>query len=318
MDDVTKTDKMLVAQGGRVGYVIFNNPERHNAVSLDMWAATSRILDDFAKDDEVRVVVLTGAGGKAFVSGADISKFESERATARRDHALQRHGREGLRRRPRVSQADHRDDPRLLHRRRARARGLLRSAHLLRQFEVRGAGGQARAGLLLCRPASGSSTWSGRRSPRRSSTPRASSTPRRRAPWGWSIASCPTAELETYVKNYAETIAGNAPLTIKAVKFIVGEVAEGRKQAQSRALRRNGRAVLRQQRLHRGPHARSWRSASRHSPGSDPGFLGRGAKKTARRQAVTDAGHRFGVSIAIRPSAGNTGRIARRKSRGVG
>jgi len=46
-----------------------------------MWAATSRILDEFAKDDEVRVVVLTGAGGKAFVSGADISKFESERAT---------------------------------------------------------------------------------------------------------------------------------------------------------------------------------------------------------------------------------------------
>src|SRR3982074_886866 len=81
MDDVTKTDKMLSRKDGRVGYVIFNNPERHNAVSLDMWAATSRILDDFAKDDEVRVVVLTGAGGKAFVSGADISKFESERAT---------------------------------------------------------------------------------------------------------------------------------------------------------------------------------------------------------------------------------------------
>src|SRR5256884_10000047 len=81
MDDVTKTDKMLARKDGRVGYVIFNNPERHNAVSLDMWAATSRMLEDFAKDDEVRVVVLTGAGGKAFVSGADISKFESERGT---------------------------------------------------------------------------------------------------------------------------------------------------------------------------------------------------------------------------------------------
>src|SRR5262252_4334008 len=81
MDDVTKTDKMLARKDGRVGYVIFNNPERHNAVSLDMWAATSRILEGFAQDDEVRVVVLTGAGGKAFVSGADISKFESERAT---------------------------------------------------------------------------------------------------------------------------------------------------------------------------------------------------------------------------------------------
>ena len=65
MDDVTKTDKMLARKDGRVGYVIFNNPERHNAVSLDMWAATSRFLEGFAKDDEVRVVVLTGAGGGA-------------------------------------------------------------------------------------------------------------------------------------------------------------------------------------------------------------------------------------------------------------
>src|SRR5438034_6092082 len=81
MDDVTKTEKMLRRKDGGVGYVIFNNPERHNAVSLDMWAETSRILADYASDDEVRVVVLTGAGGKAFVYGADISKFESERAT---------------------------------------------------------------------------------------------------------------------------------------------------------------------------------------------------------------------------------------------
>ena len=73
--------------------MIFNNPERHNAVSLDMWEATSRILDDFADDDDVRVVVLTGAGGKAFVSGADISKFESERATLEAAKALQRHSR---------------------------------------------------------------------------------------------------------------------------------------------------------------------------------------------------------------------------------
>jgi enoyl-CoA hydratase/carnithine racemase len=46
-----------------------------------MWVAAEEILTAFAADPEVRVVVLTGAGGKAFVSGADISKFESERAT---------------------------------------------------------------------------------------------------------------------------------------------------------------------------------------------------------------------------------------------
>jgi enoyl-CoA hydratase len=78
---MTQTDKMLSRKEGGVGIVTFNNPERHNAVSLEMWEATRHILDAFAADDEIRVVVLKGAGDKAFVSGADISKFASERAT---------------------------------------------------------------------------------------------------------------------------------------------------------------------------------------------------------------------------------------------
>jgi enoyl-CoA hydratase len=75
------TDKMLSRKEGHVGYVVFNNPERHNAVSLDMWEAAVEILDGFANDKEVGVLVVTGAGGKAFVSGADISKFEKERSS---------------------------------------------------------------------------------------------------------------------------------------------------------------------------------------------------------------------------------------------
>jgi enoyl-CoA hydratase len=78
---MTATAKMLARKEGRVGTMTFNNPERHNAVSLEMWEAATGILDEFARDDEVRVVVVAGAGGKAFVSGADISRFESERAT---------------------------------------------------------------------------------------------------------------------------------------------------------------------------------------------------------------------------------------------
>src|ERR1700741_981438 len=84
---MSQTDKMLSRKDSGVGIVTFNNPERHNAVSLEMWDATKRILDDFAADNDIRVVVLTGAGGKAFVSGADISKFESERATAEAQRA---------------------------------------------------------------------------------------------------------------------------------------------------------------------------------------------------------------------------------------
>lgn len=75
-------DKMLSTIEGSIGYLIFNNPEKHNAVSLEMWDATDTILDAFESDPNVRVVVLTGAGGKSFVSGADISKFEKERGSA--------------------------------------------------------------------------------------------------------------------------------------------------------------------------------------------------------------------------------------------
>ena len=75
------SDKMLSRATGAIGWMTFNNPERHNAVSLDMWAAAAAILGDFAADESVRVVVLTGAGGKSFVSGADISKFEEERSS---------------------------------------------------------------------------------------------------------------------------------------------------------------------------------------------------------------------------------------------
>jgi len=62
--------------------LIFNNPERRNAVSLDMWQAIPEVLGAFGADDAIRVVVLAGAGDKAFVSGADISQFEKQRSTA--------------------------------------------------------------------------------------------------------------------------------------------------------------------------------------------------------------------------------------------
>jgi enoyl-CoA hydratase len=80
MNTLVQTYKMLSRKEGHVGYVIFNNPERRNAVSLEMWEATAGILADFGNDNDIRVVVLTGAGDKAFVSGADISRFENERA----------------------------------------------------------------------------------------------------------------------------------------------------------------------------------------------------------------------------------------------
>lgn len=76
------TDKMISKQQDGVGWMIFNNPERHNAISLDMWEAALDIMAGFKADPAVRVMVITGAGGKAFASGADISKFKDERQEA--------------------------------------------------------------------------------------------------------------------------------------------------------------------------------------------------------------------------------------------
>ena len=59
----------------------------------------------------------------------------------------------------------------------------------------------------------------------------------------------PEAELENYVKDYADTIGGNAPLTVKSVKYIVGEVVKDESKRDLQALRRPGGAMLRQQRL---------------------------------------------------------------------
>ena len=80
MLDQPITSKMLAEKDGPIGRLIFNNPARHNAVSLEMWQAVAQIMEDFENDDAIRVIVVTGAGGKAFVSGADISEFKEKRA----------------------------------------------------------------------------------------------------------------------------------------------------------------------------------------------------------------------------------------------
>src|SRR5262244_4144770 len=74
--------KILQSVDDGVGIVTFNNPEKRNAMSLDMWEGLGQALTELRDDDAVRVVVLVGAGDKAFVSGADISQFEKTRHNA--------------------------------------------------------------------------------------------------------------------------------------------------------------------------------------------------------------------------------------------
>ncbi len=74
--------KILQDIADGVGIITFNNPEKRNAMSLDMWEGLGHALTEFRDNEDVRVVVLVGAGDKAFVSGADISQFEKTRHNA--------------------------------------------------------------------------------------------------------------------------------------------------------------------------------------------------------------------------------------------
>jgi enoyl-CoA hydratase/carnithine racemase len=74
--------KILQKIDDGVGVITFNNPEKRNAMSLEMWEGFGNALVELRDNPDVRAVILTGAGDKAFVSGADISQFEKTRHNA--------------------------------------------------------------------------------------------------------------------------------------------------------------------------------------------------------------------------------------------
>jgi enoyl-CoA hydratase len=222
MNVATKTDKMLSRKEGGVGYLTFNNPERHNAVSLEMWEAASGYLEEFRKDKSIRVVVVTGAGGKAFISGADISKFEKERST---QEGVDRYN-------AAVDQANNAfynfPKPTI-----AMIRGYcigggvglalccdLRICTEESKFGVPAAKlglGYRFDGLKklvdLVGPSFAKEIFFTARQ----------FTAAEAQVMGLVNRVVPDVKLESYVKNYAETIAGNAPLTVDSVKFIVAQ-----------------------------------------------------------------------------------------------
>jgi enoyl-CoA hydratase/carnithine racemase len=222
MNIVTKTDKMLSRKEGRVGYVTFNNPERHNAVSLDMWEAAEGILDEFKSDKEIRVVIVTGAGGKAFISGADISKFEKERST---QEAVD-HYNEVV---DRASAAFYKFPKPTIA--------------MIRGYCIGGGVGLALCcDMRICTEASKFGVpaaklslgyrFSGLKKLVDVVGPSYAKeifftarqfTAAEAQQMGLVNRVVPDADLESYVKDYADTIAGNAPLTVDSVKFIVAQ-----------------------------------------------------------------------------------------------
>ena len=78
-DTAAVAGRLIWRKEGKVGHIIFDNQKKFNAVNMDMWLSMPKAIAEFNADPEIRVVVLQGAGEKAFVSGADISQFDTHR-----------------------------------------------------------------------------------------------------------------------------------------------------------------------------------------------------------------------------------------------
>jgi enoyl-CoA hydratase len=78
-------ETLLVERRGRVAVITINRPTKLNALNIQTRAEGAAALDELREDESVRVVVITGAGEKAFVAGADISEFEGRTAVSQRD-----------------------------------------------------------------------------------------------------------------------------------------------------------------------------------------------------------------------------------------
>ncbi len=73
-------ETILVRRDGHIATVTLNRPEKLNAMTKPMWLRLGKVMDELAADDDLRCIVLRGAGGKAFSPGNDISEFETDRS----------------------------------------------------------------------------------------------------------------------------------------------------------------------------------------------------------------------------------------------
>jgi len=71
-----KTNKIIAKKDSNIGWMLINNPERRNAISLEMREAMTEVFVEYEKYPDIRVLIIKGQGGKAFISGADISEFK--------------------------------------------------------------------------------------------------------------------------------------------------------------------------------------------------------------------------------------------------
>lgn len=217
------TTKMQARQEDGIGWIIFNQPEKRNAVSVEMWAAVPKIAEAFAADPEVRVVVLKGAGEHAFIAGADISEFGEKRnspeATKLYDEvAGKAHAALTRLQKPTIAMINGycigggvavslSTDIRIAA---DNARFAVPAARLGLGYGVAG----VKRLMDVVGPAYAKEIFFTARQFNAAEAER----------MGLVNRVVPTAELEPYVREYASRIAANAPLTIRAAKLTIDEL----------------------------------------------------------------------------------------------
>ncbi len=217
------TEKMLSRRDGAIGHMIFNQPEKHNAVSLEMWEAAERILQEFEADPEIRVLVLSGAGGKSFVAGADISEFDKQRGSA----DAQAHYNARTRAVYRLVENFPKPTIAMIH-----GYSIGGGLNLACCCDLRVCSDKASFGMPAARLALGYPFEAIKRLTNIVGIANARhlmfSAQRIDAAHALRIGLAqqvvPLAELEAVVDEYAKVIAGNAPVTIRAMKFISNQV----------------------------------------------------------------------------------------------
>jgi enoyl-CoA hydratase len=218
------TDRLLAKKDGAIGWMVFNNPERRNAVSLDMWQAIPSVLEGFEKDPEVRVVVLAGAGDKAFVAGADISQFEKQRSS---EADVRRYEEIGEAAQAKLQTFD---KPTI-----AMIRGYCLGAgmNIANVCDLRIAADDARFGIPAGKMGLGYRASSMKNLVDTVGAPFAREIMLTARQFGAAEALhmglvhkvVPVAELESAGRKYCEEIAANAPLTLRAAKRTIREVS---------------------------------------------------------------------------------------------
>jgi enoyl-CoA hydratase len=215
---------LLMEKDGAIGWLIFHRPDKRNAVGIETWQLMPGYVKELAADDAIRVVILRGAGDKAFVAGADISQFKDRRRNMEDEAEYRRIGAEG---REALN---------------ALTKPLLAMIHgycvgggvgIAIGCDIRIAADDARFGIPAARLGLGYH-YGGMEQLMALVGPSVTKEIFFTARTDWSAQDAlrmglvnqvvPKAELETFTREYAHKIGRNAPLTMRSAKATVAEL----------------------------------------------------------------------------------------------